>query len=653
MGYIMNRNDENNDRIVSFLCDTKGNIIDANKAFQQVFDIDLNKQTKICDLFIDDCTEELAQYHHIVINTQKPSYVRHEVTIGTKRDHFLFKRFLKTDKNKVMGVMTRIFLDERDFTQEDLENDAYKDEIKDLGEGFDFMVVTDRNGYFQYISPGTSKLLGYSLSEMIGHKRVAFMNEENAKSMMERFLLFYNNRTKFFGLQNVVRTKDGKSYTFISNGVPLFTQNGEFMGYRVTNHNLTPMMVAGMGFAADPNSVEHIIKSVKGTFHQLSSAVTQMTRIQNVVSSIARSFLRAKIDNLSDKINESLALIGQTTQVDRSYIFIFNEDRTLLSNIYEWCNEDIEPAIDMLQNLDSSVFEWSIDLMRKDQIINIFDVNAMTEEQKAERDILQMQGILSLLIVPLIYEGELIGFLGFDSVNSHKRWKDEIDMISVLAEVYSAALVRMKNEKLLMETLDRNELILNQTIEAFASIVEISDPYTSGHQDRTARLSIAIAKKLGLSGDIEKSLRYASLLHDLGKFYIPSQILNKPGKLSEIEFSLIKTHPNLGYQVLKKIDFPWPIADIVIQHHERIDGSGYPYELIGNEILMEARILAVADVVESMSSHRPYRAALGLNAALYEIRRNKGVLFDSRVVQACLDLFEKDGFVLDSLNILT
>ncbi len=649
----MHRNDENMNRVLSFLCDTEGFITEANQAFFRMFDVRLEKGFTVCDLFGDECTDEMTQYHHIVLSSKKPSFVRHEVTIGTQRDHYLFKRFLKTEKDKIKGVMTRIFLDEHEFTQEDLENDAYTDEIRDLGEGFDFMVVTDRNGYFQYISPGTSKLLGYSLSEMIGHKRVAFMNEENAKSMMERFLLFYNNRTKFFGLQNIVRSKDGKSHTFISNGVPLFTQNGEFMGYRVTNHNLTPMMVAKMDFSADPNSVEHIIKSVKGTFHQLSSTVMQMTRVQHVVSSIARSFLRAKIDNLSDKINESLALIGQTTQVDRSYIFIFNEDRTLLSNIYEWCNEGIKPAIEMLQNLDSSVFEWSIDLMRKDQIINIYDVNAMTEVQKAERDILQMQGILSLLIVPLIYEGDLIGFLGFNSVDSHKHWKDEINMISVLAEIYSSALVRMKSEKLLMESIHRNQTILNQTIEAFASIVEINDPYTSGHQQRTARLASAIARKLGCSQDVERSLEYAAYLHDLGKFYIPSQILNKPGKLSEIEFSLIKTHPTLGYQVLKKIDFPWPIADIVIQHHERIDGSGYPYGLIGNEIHLEARILAVVDVVESMSSHRPYRAALGINAALYEIRRNKGVLYDSRVVQACLDLFEKDGFVLDNLNILT
>jgi PAS domain S-box-containing protein/putative nucleotidyltransferase with HDIG domain len=506
------------------------------------------------------------------------------------------------------------------------------------------MVVTDRNGFFQFVSPGTSELLGYSLPEMIGHKRVNFMDVEDAESMMSRFSIFYQNRQPFHGLQNTLKTKDGKRYTFMSNGTPLFTSNGDFLGYKVVNHNITQLLNFDLVTPADSNSTDSIIRCVKNNFVRLSSSVKRLTEIQNVVSTIARTFLRANIDCLSDKIDESLRLIGEATKVDRVYIFSQDEKKSILSNIYEWCDEGIEPEISMLQNLDSSVFAWSMNIMRKDQFINIYDVSSMTEEQSVEREILKMQGILSILIVPLIFEGELIGFLGFDSVRSHKHWKVEVDMIIVLAEIYTAALVRLKNEQLLLNNINRTNMLLEQTIGAFASIVEINDPYTSGHQNRTAELAVAIAHKLGMGEESKKVLHYSSLLHDLGKFYIPSQILNKPGKLSEIEFSMIKTHPSLGYQVLKKIEFPWPVADIVIQHHERIDGSGYPYGLIGNEILFEARILAVADVVESMSSHRPYRPSLGIHAALNEIRNNKGVTYDSKVVTACLELFDMDGF---------
>jgi PAS domain S-box-containing protein len=630
---------------VYFICDINGSIVKANTIFKQVFNV--NQVSEICslrDVFSEELSSIMLEYHEIVLKTRKPSYVRHKISInGINRD-FLFRRAPLIENRKLIGVSTLIFLDDNDLCHEYLDSDSYSYTSGSIDENFDFMVVTDRNGFFQYVSSGTSELLGYSLSEMIGHKRVDFMENDDAESMMARFTPFYENHLPFFGLHNTVKTKDGKRYTFVSNGTPLFTSNGDFLGYQVVNHNLTPILGLDSKSEINTNSMEQIIRSVKDNFTRINSSIKKMSKIQNVVSMIARSFLRANIESLSDKIDDSLELIGKTTKVDRVYIFSHDDENSRISNIYEWCNDGIEPEIDMLQNLDTAIFAWSINIMRKDQLLNIYDVNSMTEEQSAEQEILKMQGILSILIVPLISDGQLIGFLGFDSVKMHKHWTDELDMITVLAEIYTSALVRMKNDKELLNSVLRTNKLLEQTIESFASIVEINDPYTSGHQNRTAELAVGIAHKLGMGEESKKTLYYSSLLHDLGKFYIPSQILNKPGKLSEIEFSMIKTHPNLGYQVLKKIDFPWPVADIVIQHHERIDGSGYPYGLVGNEILFEARILAVADVVESMSSHRPYRPSLGIHAALDEISKNKGVIYDSKVVTACLELFEKDGF---------
>jgi putative nucleotidyltransferase with HDIG domain len=178
------------------------------------------------------------------------------------------------------------------------------------------------------------------------------------------------------------------------------------------------------------------------------------------------------------------------------------------------------------------------------------------------------------------------------------------------------------------------------------SAVEMRDPYTAGHQIRVAELARAIATEIGLPKDKIDGIRMAGSIHDIGKLSIPAEILSKPTKLTNIEFSLIKEHSRIGYEMLKNVESPWPLAQIVYQHHERMDGSGYPQGLKGDEILMEARIMAVADVVESMASHRPYRPALGIEAALEEIEKNKGILYDDATVNACLRLFRGKNYQL-------
>ena len=174
--------------------------------------------------------------------------------------------------------------------------------------------------------------------------------------------------------------------------------------------------------------------------------------------------------------------------------------------------------------------------------------------------------------------------------------------------------------------------------------VSIRDPYTAGHQRRVTKLACAIAKEIGLTKEQIEGLRVAAIIHDIGKINIASEILSKPGRLTKLEFEMIKTHPQTGYEILKEIEFPWPVAQIVLQHHERMNGSGYPQGLSGKDILIEARILGVADVVEAMASYRPYRPALGIDKALEEILNNKGVLYDPDVVDACLKVFTEKGF---------
>lgn len=187
----------------------------------------------------------------------------------------------------------------------------------------------------------------------------------------------------------------------------------------------------------------------------------------------------------------------------------------------------------------------------------------------------------------------------------------------------------------------------DQTVTSLSLMSEKRDPYTSGHQQRVARIACAIARKMDLSEDIIHGIHVAGVLHDVGKIYIPAEILSKPSRLSSIELSLVKTHPEVGYDILKAISFPWPVARIVRQHHERLDGSGYPDGLKADDILLEAKIISVADVVEAMSSHRPYRAALGLEIALEEVLKGRGSIYDSEIVDTCIKLFEEDGFNIE------
>ncbi len=212
--------------------------------------------------------------------------------------------------------------------------------------------------------------------------------------------------------------------------------------------------------------------------------------------------------------------------------------------------------------------------------------------------------------------------------------------------IYQDITERKRAEEKLQKTLESLKKAVGTTIQVLVSALEARDPYTSGHQTRSADVACAIAAEMGLSEETIEGIRMAGTIHDIGKLSIPAEILTKPTKLTNLEFSLIQEHPRSGYEMLKDVESPWALAEIVHQHHERMNGSGYPRKLKGNEILLEARILAVADVVEAMASHRPYRPSLGIEIALDEIEKNKGILYDSAAADACLKLFREKGYQL-------
>jgi putative nucleotidyltransferase with HDIG domain len=260
---------------------------------------------------------------------------------------------------------------------------------------------------------------------------------------------------------------------------------------------------------------------------------------------------------------------------------------------------------------------------------------------------------LSVALIPLRPKREIVGLLQLNDRRKDCFTLAMIHFFEGIGDSIGIALMRkrledaLRAEEDMKETLKRLRKAVGVTIQVMVSTVETRDPYTAGHQIRSANLARAIAKEMGLPPEKIDGIRMAGSIHDIGKLSIPAEILSKPTKLTNIEFSLIKEHSRSGYEILKGVESPWPLAEIVYQHHERMDGSGYPRNLKGDDILMEARILAVSDVVESMASHRPYRPALGIDAALNEIEKNRGTQYDNTVVDACLRLFREKGYQLE------
>ncbi len=235
--------------------------------------------------------------------------------------------------------------------------------------------------------------------------------------------------------------------------------------------------------------------------------------------------------------------------------------------------------------------------------------------------------------------------LDFLNKDLEKRVEEKTLQLEVTNEGLKKEIAfRKKAEKQLRGMNVKLQKLLNDTVSGLIYAVELRDPYTAGHQKRVGQLVSAIAKEMELSDDTQDCLKIASIIHDIGKIVVPVEILTKPFKLNEFEISLLHNHPKSGYDILKTITFPWPIADIILQHHERLDGSGYPNGLKDDEIHLEAKILAVADVVEAMASHRPYRPSKGIKQALAELEENKGTLYDTQITETCLKLFREKNF---------
>ncbi|WP_172399639.1 HD domain-containing phosphohydrolase [Geothermobacter hydrogeniphilus] len=302
--------------------------------------------------------------------------------------------------------------------------------------------------------------------------------------------------------------------------------------------------------------------------------------------------------------------------------------------------------------IDSLTIHWKADeygmgptdiaiRTKKTQINNNIN-NEKSYEPWHERAI--EHGYRSSISIPCTIENRVLCTLNIYSEEPNTFDKQEVDLLEELAKdiAYGVENIKTIDEKITLQ----NELktTLTQLVEAIALTAEKRDPYTGGHQKRVAKLATAIADDLSWSDDRIEGLYLSGLIHDIGKIYVPAEILNRPGMLTDAEFSIIKTHPQIGYEIVSNVRCHYPIKEIILQHHERIDGSGYPHGLSHNQIIPEAKVLAVADVTEAILSHRPYRPALGVNAAIEELKRGRESIYDPAAVDICTRLMNGGGF---------
>lgn len=331
--------------------------------------------------------------------------------------------------------------------------------------------------------------------------------------------------------------------------------------------------------------------------------------------------------DFTSKLDQALKLLSEILPNDGSFITIMenNHLRTVAVNGFRGIQ-----AQQIIRKLGDAGHDFVIEreAIQKQKPIIIND----TYEDFRWVVISGLEWIRSSVKIPIVFQGKTLGTLGIISENRNAFDQNSIKKIESFTYGITSSIYNYLNYRQLLKSRD-------DIIYAITKLVESRDPYTAGHQEKVAELATSIAREMGLEDNTIETIRIASLVHDIGKANIPTEILNKPSRLNKNEYNLVKNHSQLGYDILKDISFVSPIAEIVYQHHEKYDGSGYPRGLKGEEIMIEARIICVADVFEAIASHRPYRPALGVGVAEEELKKNRGILYDPSVVDACLKIY--------------
>jgi len=491
----------------------------------------------------------------------------------------------------------------------------------------DLITLIDRDAVMRYQSPSVERLIGFDRDELIGHNIFELIHPEDAPRVEAVLQEALRTPGAVHSVDFRIRRKDGVYRYFESMGRNLL-DDPSVAGVIVTSRDIT-----------ERKEYEASLRKVNRTLKVLvagNAVLMHATNEQHLLSEVCRTIV--------DVGGYRIAWVGSAAP-DTGTIraeAVAGIERTALET-YCLSAGDRDTAPDP-----------AMTALRSGQIQIVQDIQAAALPASFQ-ELLRQHGIASAIYLPLHENGKSLAVLGICAQDYNAFDREEISLLEELANDLAYGIralhVRTQRDRALAQhhrSLKQLRDNMEDTIAAIATTVEIRDPYTAGHERRVAALATTIARTMSLPKPQIEGIHFGALIHDLGKIRVPAEILSKPGRLSGLEFELIKCHSQTGYDILKGIKFPWPVASMVLQHHERIDGSGYPNGLRNGEILLESKILAVADTVEAMASHRPYRVALGVDAALDQIRMMRGQLFDPEVVDACLQVFAGGTFQFPS-----
>jgi PAS domain S-box-containing protein len=431
------------------------------------------------------------------------------------------------------------------------------------------------------------------------------------------------------GSDEVFWRKDGTSFPVEYVSTPIRDEQGGVQGAVVSFSDITWRR-------ENEKALARLIRALK-TLSATNMALVRATSEQALLETVCKIVV--------DKGGYRFAWVGYADD---------NPEKTITPKAWGGIDEASLARLNLTWDDSGSGDEPIGRAIRSGESLVIHDI-ATVQGCVACRELAGGQAANAVFVAPLWVNGKVVGAMEIYANDASAFDEHEIKLLKEmggdLAFGIESLRIRAERDRTAYQHLHHAEILqrsLEQSIQAIAGIVDARDPYTAGHQRRVSELAVAIAREMGLVEEKTHGLRLAATVHDLGKIHIPAEILAKPGRITDIELMLIKTHSQAGYDILKEVEFPWPIAEMVWQHHEKLDGSGYPQGISGKEILLESRILTVADVVEAMSSHRPYRPALGIEVALKEIERGRGSIYDPAVADACLKIFREGGFVLQT-----
>jgi PAS domain S-box-containing protein/putative nucleotidyltransferase with HDIG domain len=552
----------------------------------------------------------------------------------------------------------------------------------------------DDNGVLTYVNEYFAKMLGYTPEEMIGRSTLDFYYDDESRKAQEE--IFTKRKT---GMRDLTpyevtwRHKDGHKVYQILSPTPQFDSDGRYTGSFAIHTDITERKLMEQELRESEARYKALYEDNPSMYFTVDSegTVLSVNRLgaeqlgYNAVELVGQPVLNIFYDDDKDAVQQQLKTCLQhprelfhwefrkcrkdgsivwvkeaaraVRRADGSLVvFIVCEDITERKKAETELRESEERHRTLFEHAGFAIILFDAETGKRLAFNEIaheslgytreefqeFSAADITVHMNHEETLKHFRSVIEK--GPDLYEMQLVAKNGeirdmlISAVPLRMYGRDLIQMIRVDITDNKRA---DKELKVSFEKLRRS---LDATVSALASAVELRDPYTAGHQKRVTDLACAIAEEMGLPEERIAGIRMAGLIHDIGKISVPAEILNKPGHLNDIEYSLFKNHPQVGHDVLQTVEFPWPVAQIVLQHHERIDGSGYPQGLSGNDIMLEARVVAVADIVEAMASHRPYRPARGAGDALEEISHNKGILYDPEVVDACLRVFYNKGF---------